>query len=62
MAELLINYGTSEQAVTVYEGVKQYAKSIGISQKQLYIMALYDFLLEHRELELSDKIARYTQG
>lgn len=57
--QILLNFGTSKEGSAVYDAIREYAQSIGVGQKKLVLMALYDYMLVNKEYNIADKIAVY---
>lgn len=59
MNQILLNFGTSKEGLIACSAIKQYAQSIGVAQKTLFMMSLYEFMLVNKEYDIADKIAVY---
>lgn len=57
--QILLNFGTSKEGGVVYDAIREYAQSIGVGQKKLVLMALYDYMLVNKEYDIADKLAAY---
>lgn len=60
--QILIDFGTSNDAEIVVDGLRDYASLLGISQKRLFLLGVADYIAKQGDNpELVLKIVEYLQ-